>query len=115
MISIKGLAKKYDYLLAVDGIDLEIPKGELFDFLGPNGAGKTTTIKLLVGLLKPTSGSIFIDGIDLGHNPIEVKNIGYIPDRPFLYDKLTGGEYLELVAGLFSMDMDEAHDRADSN
>ena len=73
MISIKGLAKKYDSLLAVDGIDLEIPKGELFGFLGPNGAGKTTTIKLLVGLLKPTSGSIFIDGIDLGRNPIEVK------------------------------------------
>ena len=73
MISIKGLAKKYDSLLAVDGIDLEIPKGELFDFLGPNGAAKTTTIKLLVGLLKPTSGSIFIDGIDLGRNPVEVK------------------------------------------
>ena len=73
MISIKGLAKKYDSLLAVDGIDLEIPKGELFGFLGPNGAGKTTTIKLLVGLLKPTSGSIFIDGIDLGRNPVEVK------------------------------------------
>ena len=73
MISIKVLAKKYDSLLAVDGIDLEIPKGELFDFLGPNGAGKTTTIKLLVGLLKPTSGSIFIDGIDLGRNPVEVK------------------------------------------
>jgi ABC-2 type transport system ATP-binding protein len=76
--------------LAVDWIDLEIPKGELFGFPGPNGAGKTTTIKLLVGLLKPTSGSIFIDGIDLGRNPIEVKNIGYISDRPFLYDKLTG-------------------------
>ena len=73
MISIKGLAKKYDSLLAVDGVDLEIPKGELFGFLGPNGAGKTTTIKLLVGLLKPTSGSIFIDGIDLGRNPVEVK------------------------------------------
>ena len=72
-ISIKGLAKKYDSLLAVDGIDLEISKGELFGFLGPNGAAKTTTIKLLVGLLKPTSGSIFIDGIDLGRNPVEVK------------------------------------------
>ena len=73
MISIKGLAKKYDSLLAVDGIDPEISKGELFGFLGPNGAAKTTTIKLLVGLLKPTSGFIFIDGIDLGRNPIEVK------------------------------------------
>ena len=73
MISIKGLAKKYDSLLAVDGFNLEISKGELFGFLGPNGAGKITNIKLLVGLLKPTSGSIFIDSIDLGRNPVEVK------------------------------------------
>ena len=73
MISIKGLGKKYDSLLAVDGIDLEIPKGELFGFLGSNEAAKTTTIKLLVGLLKPTSGSIFIDGIDLGRNLVGVK------------------------------------------
>ena len=69
MISIKGLAKKYDSLLAVDGIDLEIPKGELFGFLGPNGAGKTTTLKLLVGLLKTTSGSIFIEVLILGVTP----------------------------------------------
>ena len=65
--------QKYDFLLPVDGIDLEISKGKLFGFLGPNGAGKTTNIKLLVGLLKPTSGSIFIDSIDLGRNPVEVK------------------------------------------
>ena len=114
MISIKGLAKKYDSVLAVDGLDLEIPEGELFGFLGPNGAGKTTTIKILVGLLKPTSGAISIDGIDLYQEPLEVKKIiGYIPDRPFLYDKLTGWEYLVLVAGLYSMDMDVAHDRAE--
>ena len=115
MISIKGLAKKYDSVLAVDGLDLEIPEGELFGFLGPNGAGKTTTIKILVGLLKPTSGAISIDGIDLYQEPLEVKKIiGYIPDRPFLYDKLTGWEYLDLVAGLYSMDMDVAHDRAEN-
>ncbi len=114
MISISGLVKKYDSVLAVDGLDLEIPQGELFGFIGPNGAGKTTTIKLLVGLLKPTSGSIHIDGIDLSRDPIEVKKIiGYIPDRPFLYDKLTGWEYLEFVAGLYSMDMKTAHDRAE--
>ena len=78
MISIKGLSKKYDSLLAVDGVDLEIPKGELFGFLGPNGAAKTTTIKLLVGLLKPTSGSIFIDNIDLERDPIEEKRLWVI-------------------------------------
>lgn len=113
MISIKGLTKKYDSVLAVDELDLEIPKGELFGFLGPNGAGKTTTIKLLVGLLKPTSGSIHIDGLDLLLDPLGVKKImGYIPDRPFLYDKLTGWEYLEFVAELYSMDMNIANDRA---
>jgi ABC-2 type transport system ATP-binding protein len=113
MISINGLVKKYDSVLAVDGLDLQIPTGELFGFIGPNGAGKTTTIKLLVGLLKPTSGTIHIDGINLEQNPIEVKKIiGYIPDRPFLYNKLTGREYLEFVAGLYSLDRDIARDRA---
>ena len=114
MISINGLVKKYDSVLAVDGLDLEIPAGELFGFLGPNGAGKTTTIKLLVGLLKPSSGTIRIDGVNLEQDPIRVKEIiGYIPDRPFLYDKLTGWEYLEFVAGLYSLDPDIARDRAE--
>ena len=90
MISINGLVKNYDSVLAVDGLNLEIPAGELFGFLGPNGAGKTTTIKLLVGLLKPSSGTIHIDGVNLEQDPIQVKKIiGYIPDRPFLYNKLT--------------------------
>ncbi len=73
MISINGLVKKYDTLLAVDGLNLEIPAGELFGFIGPNGAGKTTTIKLLVGPLKPSSGTIHIDGIDLKQDAIQVK------------------------------------------
>lgn len=114
MISIKGLVKKYDTLLAVDGLSLEIPTGELFGFIGPNGAGKTTTIKLLVGLLKPSSGTIHIDNVDIKQDPIQVKKIiGYIPDRPFIYHKLTGREYLEFVAGLYSMDPDVAHDEAE--
>lgn len=115
MISINGLTKKYDSVLAVDGLNLSIPPGELFGFIGPNGAGKTTTIKILVGLLKPTSGTIHIDGIDLKHDPLEVKKIiGYIPDRPFLYNKLTGWEYLEFVADLYSMDPDIARDKAEN-
>ncbi len=73
MISINGLVKKYDTLLAVDELNLEIPAGELFGFIGPNGAGKITTIKLLVGLLKPSSGTIYIDGIDLKQDSIQVK------------------------------------------
>jgi len=82
MISIKGLVKKYDSVLAVDGLNLEIPAGELFGFLGPNGAGKTTTIKLLVGLLKPSSGTIRIDGINLEKDPIQVKKNHWLYSRP---------------------------------
>jgi ABC-2 type transport system ATP-binding protein len=115
MISINGLIKNYDSVLAVDGLDLNVPTGELFGFLGPNGAGKTTTIKMLVGLLKPTSGTIHIDGVDLKKDPLQVKKIiGYIPDRPFLYNKLTGWEYLEFVADLYSMDPKTAHEKAEN-
>jgi ABC-2 type transport system ATP-binding protein len=114
VISINRLVKKYDSVLAVDELNLEIPSGELFGFIGPNGAGKTTTIKLLVGLLKPSSGTICIDGIDLEQDPIRVKKIiGYIPDRPFLYNKLTGWEYLEFVAGMYSLDLNAVRDRAE--
>ena len=73
MISINGLVKKYGALLAVDGLNLEIPTGELFGFIGPNGAGKTRTIKLLVGSLKPSSGTIHIDDVDIKQDPIRVK------------------------------------------
>ena len=114
MISISRLVKKYDSVLAVDELNLEIPSGELFGFIGPNGAGKTTTIKLLVGLLNPSSGTICIDGIDLEQDPIRVKKIiGSIPDRPFLYNKLTGWEYLEFVACMYSLDLNAVRDRAE--
>ena len=95
-------------------LNFAIQRGEVWGVLGPNGAGKTTTIKLLVGLLKPSSGTIHIDGVNLEQDPIQVKKIiGYIPDRPFLYNKLTGWEYLEFVAGLYSLDPDIARDRAE--
>ena len=84
MISSNGLVKKYDTLLAVDGLSLEIPKGELFGFIGPNGAGKTTTIKILVGLLKPSSGTVLIEGLDIRDDPIQVKKLSVI----FLTDPL---------------------------
>lgn len=105
--------KKYPLVEAVSGLDLEIPRGELFGFLGPNGAGKTTTIKIMVGLLKPTAGRVRIDGIDIQEDPVRAKFlIGYIPDRPFIYEKLTGMEYLRFVADLFSMDRARAEERA---
>jgi ABC-2 type transport system ATP-binding protein len=91
MIKLENLIKTYPTVTAVNNISLKVEKGELFGFLGPNGAGKTTTIKMMAGLVKPTSGSIFINGCNMAHDPNEVKRItGFIPDRPFLYGKLTG-------------------------
>ncbi|MFA4911277.1 MAG: ABC transporter ATP-binding protein [Desulfobacteria bacterium] len=105
MIQLIGLTKKYSKVKAIDGINLEIKPGEIFGFLGPNGAGKTTTIKIMVGLLKPTSGRVIIDGNDIAKNPLEAKKaVGFIPDRPFLYEKLTGKEFLRFMAGLYSID-----------
>ena len=102
MIRLKQLTKRYGRFTAVDRIDLEVPRGELFGFLGPNGAGKTTTFRMIAGILRPTSGSIDIGGIDINQRPLEAKaRLGFIPDRPFVYDKLTGAEFLRFVAALY--------------
>lgn len=113
MIRIQGLVKKYPSVTAVNDLNLSVPAGELFGFLGPNGAGKTTTIKLLMGLLKPTSGTITIGGVDCFKDPVKAKAmVGYIPDRPYLYEKLTGWEYLEFISGLFGVDSTSFEARA---
>lgn len=102
MISVSGLTKRYGGFTAVAGIDLTVPRGELFGFLGPNGAGKTTTLRMIGGILRPTSGTITVAGIDMARDPIGAKSrLGYIPDRPFIYEKLTGAEFLAFVAGLY--------------
>ncbi|MCK5833503.1 ABC transporter ATP-binding protein [bacterium] len=104
MIKIIGVSKKYIKTLAVDKLDLTINRGEFFGFLGPNGAGKTTTIKMITGLSKPTDGSVFIKEINIQERPEEAKkNMGYVPDSPYIYDKLTGHEFLNLVGGLYDM------------
>ena len=114
MIRLEGLTKAYGRFIAVDGIDLHVPRGELFGFLGPNGAGKTTTIRMLVGVLRPTAGRVIVGGHDMQREPIAAKrHIGYIPDRPFLYEKLTGGEFLRFVSGLWGQDGAEAERRGD--
>jgi ABC-2 type transport system ATP-binding protein len=101
MIEIKSLTKKYGDLIAVSELDLQVKPGELFVFLGTNGAGKTTTIKMLTGLLQPTSGNAMVAGFDVVKSPIEVKKvIGYLPDEPFLYNKLTGREFLQFIADI---------------
>lgn len=105
MIETRGLHKRYGDNVAVEALDLHIGEGEFFCFLGPNGAGKTTTIKMLTTLVRPTSGSAHIGGIDVQENPVKAKALlGYVPDHPFLYDKLTGREFMRFVAGLHRMD-----------
>jgi len=105
MIKTVGLCKYFGKKKAVQDLDLEIKKGEFFTFLGPNAAGKTTTIKMLTGLLKPTSGASYIKGMDIQKQFIEAKRIiGYIPDTPFLYDKLTPREFIELVGTLYGLE-----------
>lgn len=103
-LHMEGLTKTYGDLRAVDGLDLTVGRGEFFCFLGPNGAGKTTTIKMLTGLVRPTSGRAFVSGYDVQHDPVEAKRrIGYIPDHPYLYEKLTGRDFFHFVGDLFSV------------
>jgi ABC-2 type transport system ATP-binding protein len=102
VIRLKHLTKRYGKFTAVDDIDLVVPSGELFGFLGPNGAGKTTTFRMIAGILRPTSGTVEIGGVDIGQRPLDAKaRLGFIPDRPFVYDKLTGGEFLRFAAALY--------------
>ena len=104
MIQLTDLSKRYGNLIAVDKINLQVNPGEIFGFLGPNGAGKTTTIKMMAGLIKPTSGRVIIDGWDLAEHANRAKEVvGFIPDRPFLYEKLTALEFLRFIAGLYNL------------
>ncbi len=104
MIRLLNLTKTYGKFTAVNGIDLEVRPGEIFGFLGPNGAGKTTTLKMMAGLLQPTSGSIAIGGFDVQKQSLQAKRItGFIPDRPYLYEKLTATEFMQFVAKLYDM------------
>lgn len=101
MIKTAQLTKKFASLVAVDNLNLEIKKGEIFGFIGPNGAGKTTTIKMMVGILPPTAGTVEIAGFDIQKNPIEAKKlIGYIPDVPYIYPQMTGREFLYFAGEL---------------
>ncbi len=105
MIEIEQLTKQFGDLLAVDEVNLTVPSGEFFVILGPNAAGKTTTIKVMAGLMKPTSGSVRICGFDIDTNPIEARRrLAYVPDFPFLYDKLTPAEFFRFTGKLFGME-----------
>ena len=105
LIETQALVKRYGDKLAVNNVSFEVQAGEVFGFLGPNGAGKTTTIKMIVGLLQPTSGTIRVAGYDVQTQPLQAKAAsGYVPDTPNLYAKLTGRELLRFVGDLYSLD-----------
>jgi ABC-2 type transport system ATP-binding protein len=104
MIELVNLVKKFGDITAVNDISLTIPRGEFFAMLGPNAAGKTTTLKLLAGLMKPTSGAARVCGFDMQLEPLEARRrIAYVPDFPFLYDKLTAWEFFRFTGQLFQM------------
>src|SRR5215468_6587272 len=113
MIDIRDVTKLYGPKPAVQDLSLRVPAGELFAFLGPNGAGKTTTIKMMCGLLFPTSGFVRIGGFDLRAQGEEARRlISYVPDQPFVYERLTGREFLQFIAGMYGMEPAHAERRA---
>jgi len=114
VVKITNLSKSYNRgaVKAVDNLNLHVKPDEIFGFLGPNGAGKTTTIKMMVGLLNPDQGSIFINDYDNQRDPIAAKrSIGYVPDSPEVYDRLTGLEYLDFMANVYEVSSDEKKKR----
>lgn len=105
MIKTNNLKKTFNDLIAVDNLNLDIKKGEIYAMIGPNGAGKTTTVKMLVGILPPTEGLVEIAGYDIQKEPIKAKKkIGYISDSPYVYPYITGREFLEFVAEIYKVD-----------
>jgi len=112
MIELLDVTKRYGTKLAVDRLSLRIEPGELFAFLGPNGAGKTTTIKMLCGLLFPTSGAVRVGGYDLvADGDLARRLIAFVPDTPFLYEKLTGREFLQFIADMYGLPRDHGRRR----
>ncbi|PKM98947.1 MAG: hypothetical protein CVU79_00055 [Elusimicrobia bacterium HGW-Elusimicrobia-3] len=104
MIEIKNLTKSFGNFKAVDDLSLSVAPGEIFGFLGPNGAGKTTTVKILSGIMRPTSGSVSVAGFDVAASPLEAKRrMAYIPDEPFVYPKLTGWEFMRFIGDIYAV------------
>lgn len=114
LIETQNLVKRYGEKSAVDNVSFEVYPGEVFGFLGPNGAGKTTTIKMIVGLLQPTSGMVKVAGFDIQSQPLPAKAAcGFVPDTPNLYPKLTGRELLRFVGDLYEIDRQRVERRGE--
>lgn len=113
MIELERIVKKFGDLVAVNDLSLTVRRGEFFAVLGPNAAGKTTTIKVLTGLIKPTSGTARVAGFDVQTHPLEVRQrLAYVPDFPFLYDKLTPWEFIRFTGQMFRMEDDALQTKA---
>jgi ABC-2 type transport system ATP-binding protein len=111
-VELNSVTKRYDEILAVNNISLTIEPGEVFALLGPNGSGKSTTLKMLMGLLQPTSGSVKVLGLDVQKDPIAVKRqVGYVPESPDVYDFLTGIEYLDFIGDIYGITAAEKQQR----
>jgi ABC-2 type transport system ATP-binding protein len=112
MVIVDQLTKRFGAQTAVDVISFEIPAGQIVGFLGPNGAGKSTTLKMLTGMIEPTSGTARVCGFDLSREPIEAKRrVGFVPESGAVFESLTGLEYLEMIAALYGIPRRAARDR----
>ncbi|MDA4122594.1 MAG: ABC transporter ATP-binding protein [Thaumarchaeota archaeon] len=108
----KSLSKSFGQIKAVNNIDLSMSGGEILGLLGPNGSGKTTTMKMILGILKPDSGTIAVEGIEVQKDPVGVKRIvGYVPETPQLYEFLTGLEYLDFISDMYEIPVEERKER----
>jgi ABC-2 type transport system ATP-binding protein len=111
-VELKNIVKRYSEILAVDNVDLNIKKGEIFGLLGPNGSGKSTTLKMLIGLVQADSGSVNVLGVEVQKDPVAVKQqVGYVPESPRLYEFLTGIEYLDFIGDIYGMQTEEKKNR----
>ena len=111
-VKLAGLSKRYGDVTAVDYLDLDVRKGEILGLLGPNGSGKSTTLKMILGLVKPDSGSVNVLGIDVEDDPVAVKRkVGYVPESPRVYEFLTGLEFLDFTGDVYGMQLEKKKKR----
>jgi ABC-2 type transport system ATP-binding protein len=114
-LRVDNVTRHFGTLPAVDGLTLEVHAGEILGFLGPNGAGKTTTLRICSGLVRADAGDVFVSGKSISREPLEARaRFGLVPDRPFLYERLTAREFLEFVAALYELEPDVAMPRAEA-
>lgn len=113
-VKLTALSKRYSDVTAVDYLDLDVRRGEIFGLLGPNGSGKSTTLKMILGLVKPDSGSVNILGINIEDDPVAVKRrVGYVPESPHIYEFLTGLEFLDFTGDIYGMELEEKKKRVE--